>query len=106
MEKRERVAVGRFVLRTKEHRARIRPVDNALALHAMLFPDEVVAANDIDGPPVRAKPNPREVKMAEQLIESLTVRWNPMKYRDTYREKLLDIIKREAKGKRRTKKSA
>jgi DNA end-binding protein Ku len=36
--------------------------------------------------------------MAEQLIDSLTVKWNPKKYRDTYREKLLDVIKRKAKG--------
>jgi DNA end-binding protein Ku len=44
------------------------------------------------------KPEPREVKMAEQLIDSLTVKWNPKKYRDTYREKLLSVIKRKAKG--------
>lgn len=98
MEKKERVAVGRFVMRTKEHLVLIRPVDNALALHTMLFPDEVVAASDVDGLPVRARPNPREVKMAEDLIESLTVKWNPKKYHDTYRERLLDIIKRKAKG--------
>ena len=98
MEKKDRVAVGRFVLRTKEHLVLVRPVDNALALHTMLFPDEIVAARDVDGLPVRAKADAREMKMAEQLIESLTVKWDPKKYRDTYREKLLDIIKRKAKG--------
>jgi DNA end-binding protein Ku len=98
MAKKERVAVGRFVLRTKEHLVLVRPVDGALALHTMLFPDEIVAANEIDGLPVRVKPEPREVKMAEQLIESLTVKWDPKRYTDTYREKLLDVIKRKAKG--------
>jgi DNA end-binding protein Ku len=98
MDKKERVAVGRFVMRTKEHLVLVRPVDKALALHTMLFPDEIVAASDIDGLPVRAKPDSREVKMAEQLIDSLTVEWDPKKYRDTYREKLLGIIKRKAKG--------
>jgi DNA end-binding protein Ku len=36
--------------------------------------------------------------MAEQLIDSLTVQWNPKRYTDTYREKLLSVIKRKAKG--------
>jgi DNA end-binding protein Ku len=98
MAKKARVAVGRFVLRTKEHLVLVRPVDGALALHTMLFPDEIVAANEIDGLPVRVKPDAREVKMAEQLIDSLTVKWDPKKYTDTYREKLLDVIKRKAKG--------
>jgi len=98
MDHKGRVAIARFVLRTKEHLVLIRPVSGALALHTMLFPDEIVAANEVDGLPVRVKPEPREVKMAEQLIDSLTVKWNPKKYRDTYREKLLDVIKRKAKG--------
>lgn len=98
MDKKRRVAIARFVLRTKEHLVLIRPVSGALALHTMLFPDEIIAANEVDGLPVRVKPDPREVKMAEQLVDSLTVKWNPKKYRDTYREKLLDVIKRKAKG--------
>ena len=98
MNKKHRVAVARFVLRTKEHLVVMRPVNGALVLHTMLFPDEIIAANEVDGLPVRVKPEPREVKMAEQLIDSLTVKWNPKKYRDTYRDKLLDVIKRKAKG--------
>ncbi|MEY2449693.1 MAG: end-binding protein Ku, partial [Acidimicrobiaceae bacterium] len=98
MDRKNRVAIARFVLRTKEHLVVIRPVNGALAVHTMLFPDEIVAASEVDGLPVRVKADPREVKMAEQLVESLTVKWNPKKYRDTYREKLLDVIKRKAKG--------
>jgi len=98
MDKKGRVAVGRFVLRTKEHLALVRPVGNAMALHTMLYPDEVVAVSDIDGLPVRAKADARELKAAEQLVDALTVSWDPKKYRDTYREKLLDVIKRKAKG--------
>jgi DNA end-binding protein Ku len=64
----------------------------------MLFPDEIVGANEVDGLPVRVKPDAREVKMAEQLIDSLTTKWDPKKYRDTYRSQLLDVIKRKAKG--------
>jgi DNA end-binding protein Ku len=98
MERTDRVAIARFVLRTKEHLVMLRPAENALALHTMLYPDEIVAASDVDGLPVRVKADDRELKMASQLIESLTVKWDPKRYKDTYREKLLDVIKRKAKG--------
>jgi DNA end-binding protein Ku len=98
MEQSSRVAVGRFVMRTKEHLVLLRAVDKSLALHTMLYPDEIVPASQIEGLPVRAKADDRELKMATQLIDSLTVEWNPKRYRDAYREQLLDVIKRKAKG--------
>ena len=67
-------------------------------MHSMLYADEIVAASDVDGLPVRVKTDARELKMASQLIESLTVKWDPERYNDTYRERLLDVIKRNAKG--------
>jgi len=98
MDKKERVAVGQFVLRTKQHLVLLRPVERALALHTMLYPDEIIHAKDIEGLPIRAKASPKEMRMAEQLIDSLTIDWNPRKYHDTYREKLLEVIERKAKG--------
>ena len=98
MDKAGRIAIGRFVLRTKPRLVAIRPVQGGLALHTMLYPDELVAAKDVEGLPVRAKASDREVKAANQLIESLTVKWEPKRYKDTYREALLDIIHRKAKG--------
>jgi len=98
MDRTDRVAIGRFVMRTKEHLVMLRPVDNTLVLHTMLYPDEIVASSDVDGLPVRVKTDARELKMASQLIESLTVEWDPKRYKDTYRERLLDVIKRKAKG--------
>jgi DNA end-binding protein Ku len=98
MDRTDRVAIARFVLRTKEHLVMLRPVDSALALHTMLYPDEVVAASDVDGLPVRSKVDDRELKMASQLVDSLTVKWDPKRYKDSYREKLLDVIKRKAQG--------
>lgn len=98
MDRTGRVAIARFVMRTKEHLVMLRPVDKALALHTMLYPDEVVPASDVDGLPVRAKADDRELKMATQLVESLTVAWDPKRYKDSYREKLLDVIKRKAEG--------
>lgn len=98
MEKSGRIGVGRFVMHTKQHLAAIRPVDGSLAVETMLFPDEVVAAKDIDGLPSRANVTDRELKAAQQLIDSLTDDWKPNRYHDTHREELLDRIERKAKG--------
>jgi DNA end-binding protein Ku len=99
MEDSGRVAIGRFVLRTKPYLVAIRPVQHALALQTLHFADEVIAAKDVEGLPVRAKASDREVKAARQLIDSLTVDWKPQRYKDDYREKLLDVIDRKSKGK-------
>ena len=98
MDESGRIAVGRFVMHTKQHLAAIRPVDGALAVETMLFPDEVVAAKDVDGLPARSKVTGKELKAAQQLIDSLTDDWKPSRYHDTYREELLDRIERKAKG--------
>ena len=94
-----RVAIGRYVMRTKEHLVTLRPTDGAIALHGMLFPDEVVPARRVDGLPVRAEAGDREVKMARQLIESLAVEWDPKRYKDRHRTALLAMIERKAAGK-------
>jgi DNA end-binding protein Ku len=94
----DRVAIGRFVLRTKEHLAAVRAIDRALALHTMMFADELVPADDVDGLPANVRVSAGEKKMAEQLLDAMTVAWNPKRHKDTYRERVLDLIRRKAKG--------
>jgi DNA end-binding protein Ku len=98
-----KVAVARFVLRNKEHLAAIRPMDDVLTLTTMRFHDEVSSPQDLDGEVFEeAKPKKaekRELEMAKQLIESLTSDFDPDKYRDEYREELLDLLERKAEGK-------
>jgi DNA end-binding protein Ku len=94
----ERVAVGRFVMRTKQHLAALRPVGRTLALHTMVFPDEIVDAKTIDGTNPSAKVSAKELAVARQLIDSLTVSWKPGDFADTYRETLLKRVKAKAKG--------
>lgn len=93
-----KVGIGRFVLRTKEHLVAVRPLQNALVVHTMRFGDEVVKASSLDGLPVRAKVGDREIATAEKLIDSLTVEFDPKRYRDTHRDRLLDVIHRKADG--------
>jgi DNA end-binding protein Ku len=66
----------------------------------MIFADEVVDPGDIDDLPgaKELKVSDREVKMAQQLIDSLSSEFEPEKYRDEYREKVLELIERKAAG--------
>jgi DNA end-binding protein Ku len=100
MEESGKVAIARFVFRNKEHLAAIRPGDGVLTLTTMRFADEVVPPSELDDvlPAERPKIGKREVEMAEQLIDSLTRRFDPAAYRDEYREELLAMIERKAAG--------
>jgi DNA end-binding protein Ku len=100
MQEQRKVAIARFVLRNKEHLAAIRPLDGALTMATMRFADEVVSTDDLDDvlPEKEAKVEKRELDMAKQLIESLSTDFDATQYEDEYREKLLDLIERKAKG--------
>jgi DNA end-binding protein Ku len=93
-----RIGIGRFVMRGNEYLAAIRPYDGILALETMFFPDEVREPNKVADSPKNARVSDRERAMAEQLIDSLTTAWDPKKYRDNYRDRVLDIIERKRKG--------
>jgi DNA end-binding protein Ku len=95
-----RVAIARVVLRSKEQLVAIRPAGHGLMMETMIFADEVVPPEEIEDLPDESelKVSDRELKMAEQLIESLTSEWDPEKYSDEYREKVLDLIERKAQG--------
>jgi len=100
MNDQKKVAVARFVLRNKENLAAIRPMDGVLTMATMRFADEVVQPDeltDVMGEEVE-KPRKAEVDMAKQLIDSLAGSFEPEKYKDEYREELLALIERKAKG--------
>ena len=92
-----KVGIARFVLRTRQSLAAVRPLGKALALSTMLYADEVVAQDDLEGLPA-ARPGERELKMAEQLIGSLDAKFDIGKYRDDYREQVLALLEKKAEG--------
>ena len=100
MQDARKVAIARFVLRNKEHLAALRPMDGVMTMATMRFADEVVEpteiADEVDG--AEAKPAKRELEMAKALIESLSAEFDAEQYRDEYREQLLSLIERKAKG--------
>jgi DNA end-binding protein Ku len=99
MKRTGRVGIARFVLRTKQHLCAVRPLGRALALSTMLYADEVVPQQDLEGlPDAQVKPGERELKMAEQLIGSLDAKFDIKKYKDDYRERVLELIEKKAAG--------
>jgi DNA end-binding protein Ku len=101
MEEAGKVAIARVVIRSKEQLVAIRPSGNGvLLMETMLFHDEVVPSDEIEDLPEakELKASERELKMAQQLIDSLSADFDPSRYRDEYRDKVLDLIERKAQG--------
>jgi DNA end-binding protein Ku len=98
MARSEKVAIGRFVLRTKQYLVCIRPVDRVLVLETLYFHDEIRDTKALDVPG-KLKFPPKELQIAERLIDSLTTPWKPERYKDTYRERVLKMIRAKGKGK-------
>jgi DNA end-binding protein Ku len=100
LEQTGRVGIGRFTFHDREYLAAVRSLDGVLALHTLRFHDEVIDAGDLDVTIPRKGPSQQEVGMAEQLVDSLHEKFDPTDYEDTYREAVLDLIDRKAKGKK------
>src|SRR3954447_18966766 len=100
LEKTGRVGIGRVVLRTKEQVVAIRPAgDGLLRMHTMHASDEIVKGSDLDVAKPRKKPAPREVEMAGKLVDGLATSFDPKRHKDTYRKRVLALVKRKAEGK-------
>ncbi len=100
MEEAQKVGIGRFVMRSKQYVAAVRPRDGKLVLSTMVYADELTEVDDL--PEIEAaskvKLNAKEVAMAVQLVESLSTDFEPERFQDTYREQLLELIDRKAAG--------
>ena len=94
-----KVAIARVVLRSKEYLVAIRPAGDVLTMETMLFADELIPADGLDElPDADVQATAREIGMARQLIEAQASDFDPSKYRDEYRERVLELIERKAAG--------
>jgi DNA end-binding protein Ku len=99
MQKTGKVAIARVVIRQKESLVAIRATGDVMTMATMVFHDEVVSPDTIEEiPDDDAKASKREVEMAEQLIASLSGDFDPTKYKDEYRERVLELIEAKAAG--------
>ncbi len=99
MDATHKVAIARFVMRTKEYLCAVRPKDGALVLETMFYADEIVSTSEFElGSGDLEPPAERELKMATSLIESLSGDFEPEKYRDEYRDKVMAMVEAKAEG--------
>ncbi len=92
--------IGTFILREKEILGLVRPFDNKiLMVNRMRFPQEIRSYEDLKTPSAKT-PKTEELEMAESLIKQLATEFTPEKFKDTYHDDLMKIIKQKAKGKK------
>jgi len=99
MAKTDRVALAKFVMRGKESLVLVRPAQGGLMLHTMYFGDEVRAFGEIDkGESAKIKEG--ELELAERLIDELShEEFEPDRYHDAYRQRVLDLVNAKVEGK-------
>jgi DNA end-binding protein Ku len=91
-----KVGIASFVMRNKEALAIIKPYSSVLVLNRIRFEEEIRDHSELKVPPL-SKIKAKELDIAKQLIDHLTTKFDISKYKDTYTEKLLKIIKQKAK---------
>jgi len=92
-----KVAITKVVIRTRQHLAAIKPQGKGLMLELMHFPHEILDASNFNAPTASSVSKP-EMKMANQLINSMSSKWNPEDYKDEYREALEAMVERKLEG--------
>jgi DNA end-binding protein Ku len=100
LKKSGKVGIARVVIRTREYMCAVMPDGDALVLILLRYPQELVEFDEYklpEGKPAAYRLAPKELEMAEQLIDSMTSEWNPADYHDEFRARLSDIIKKRIK---------
>ncbi|GAB3511458.1 non-homologous end joining protein Ku [Pseudoxanthomonas daejeonensis] len=101
----KRAGIARVVIRTREYLAAVLPQGDALVLMLLRYPQELVDPADYPLPAGKASDyrlSPKELQMAEQLIDSMSGKWVPDDYKDEFRDRLQAIIRKRIKGKGNT----
>lgn len=91
LEKSGKIAIAKVVIKTRQHLAAVKPQKTGLMLELMHFPEEILDVSKFEAPQAKSV-GKQEMTMAMQLIDSMTVEWNPSKYSDEYREALEEMI--------------
>ena len=86
-----KIAIAKVVIRARQHLAALKPQKSGLMLELMRFPDELINVSKFKAP-VEKSVSKAEMRMAEQLIESMTTAWKPQQYTDEYRDALENLI--------------
>ncbi len=97
LEKTNRVAIAKFALRDRERLVSVRSLDGTLLLNTLHWPDEIRSTEDLDLPQ-DVQVNPRELSMAESLVEAMAMAFEPDEFRDEYKQALDQIVEAKVEG--------
>jgi DNA end-binding protein Ku len=92
-----KVAVGSVVMRGRQHFGVIGADKRVLLFNTLRFAAELRSVADLDVPPKAANVSPKEVAMAEKLLEEMSAPWKPEEYHDSYREDLMRRIQEKVR---------
>ncbi len=99
MRETNRVAIGTVVIRQKQAVVALRPAGDVLQMATLIYADEIVPTDRLDDlPDDDVEIAERELAIAKQLVESLAAEWDPSRYKDEYREKVMQLIESKAAG--------
>jgi DNA end-binding protein Ku len=94
-----RVGIAQVNMHQREYTVFIRPRSHGITVHTMYFQNEIREVPGYGEKPKNLHLKPQEIKLAEQLIETLSEDFNPAKYRDTFQERLRTLVESKQKGK-------
>ncbi len=99
LERAGKAGIATFVMRNREYLVTVKAESGILTLHTLHWADEIRDPRaEIDDLPGRVRVADRELKTAEQLIDALSMEWDPEDFHDTYHEKVQDLVEAKKKG--------
>ncbi|WP_269858581.1 non-homologous end joining protein Ku [Streptomyces sp. RPT161] len=99
MKKAGKAAIATFVMRNREYLVVVKPVNDVLVVHTLHWADEVRDPHrEIGGLPENARVEKRELDTAVQLVDALSVDWDPQEYRDSYQERVRELLEAKRTG--------
>ena len=96
-----KIAIATVVIRTRQYLAALIPSSNVIVLNTLRYENELRSAKDLDAPSSTLKVSgvsSREIEMAKKLVNEMTDRWKPERYRDTYHNDLMKLIDKRIKA--------
>jgi DNA end-binding protein Ku len=97
LEKTGQIAIAKFALRDRERLVSVRSLDGALVMNTLHWPDEIRNTEDLDIPS-DIKVSPAELKMAENLVGMMAMKFDPSEFKDEYKQALEQIVEAKVEG--------
>ncbi|MEO7165454.1 MAG: Ku protein [Spartobacteria bacterium] len=93
-----KVGIAKVIIKTRQYLAGVKPLKHALVLELMHFAEELSDAEKLNVPKNSSEPGKRELEMAKALVESMSSKWDPTKYKDDYRDALMEVIEEKVES--------